>query len=114
MFGEIVALDDGPEELSKKLPIKIQFLKPLSNADGSDYALAALEKALVYKSQRIDLLIVGARFEGSRIGHGMEDFPINIAVVTDNSIIDDDVLDFSKGEYVAIGFCNEIESFINA
>lgn len=111
MFGKITALDNGPEELSKKLPIKIHFLKPLSNADGSDYALAVLEKPLVYKSQRIDLLIVGARFEETRVGHGMENFPINIAVVTDNSIMDDDILDFDKGEYIAIGFCSEIESF---
>ena len=109
MHGEIVRFDTGLEEWESKLPIKIHFLKPLSSSDGSDYALAALERPLVYQSKRIDLLIVGARFEGARIGRGMIDFPINIAVVVDNSILNDNAVDFAKGEYVAVGFCNEVE-----
>jgi len=91
-----------------------QLLKPLSNPDGSDYALAALENAISWNSKRIDFIIIGGRFEGSRVGRGMKDLPVNIALVIHNSIVNDNVLDFQKGEYVAIGFCDEIESFEKA
>lgn len=114
MHAAITQLDDGPEELEKYLPINVQLLKPLRNADGSDYALAALENAIIWNSKKIYLIIIGGRFEGSKVGRGMKNFPVNIALVIDNSIVNDDVLDFQKGEYVAIGFCDEIESSKNA
>jgi hypothetical protein len=41
----------------------------------------------------------------------MKDLPVNIAYVVDNSLLNDEALDFAKGEYVAIGFATERQSW---
>jgi hypothetical protein len=111
MFADITELDSGPEELSRSLPLRMRLLRPLSAPDGSDYALAELAKPIERPDRSITHIIIGARLLGSRIGRGMKDFPVNIAYVIDNSLLNDETLDFAKGEYIAIGFATERQSW---
>lgn len=108
LLALIKELDNGPEELHDQLPLLIELIRPLNAPDGSDYALAELDKAFEWKGKEITHIIVGARFGGSRVGRGMEELPINIALVIDNSLLNDSDLDFAKGEYVAIGFATDV------
>jgi hypothetical protein len=53
-------------------------------------------------------IVVASRSVGTQLHHGMRDFPVNIALVIDNTAVRDDELDFGKLEYVAVGFVDDL------
>jgi hypothetical protein len=108
LYGCITHFDTAPDELNRQAPFKLRFIRPLPASDGSNYVLAALHQPLTFRGEPVHFVVVGARFEGTQVSKGMNNFPINIAIVKDQSLVEDAHLDFSKVEYVAIGFCDEI------
>ncbi|ASP39160.1 hypothetical protein CHH28_10935 [Bacterioplanes sanyensis] len=83
------------------------IFKKLSHKDGSEYYLAALKEPILSNGRKITYIIIGARFLGQHIGPKMNNLPINIAYVVDSSLLDQQDMDFNKGEFVAIGFATD-------
>ena len=53
-------------------------------------------------------LILTARWVGGALKPGMRNTPVGIAYVTDQVLLDESVLDFSRCAYVAIGVADAI------
>jgi len=106
---EITNLDYAPQLLLDQLPFCIKLIRQIPGKDRPDYWIAKLDKPLLWTSSEISYLIVGARFTGSVIQKGMGRIVLGIALVVDESLLNDASLDFSKCEYVAIGEAVEIQ-----
>jgi hypothetical protein len=126
----LTRLDIGPADLEAALPLRADALRVLPGSDRPDYLLARFERPLKYRTplgfdvNRADPslrgtdeqgdfvivqgIIVCARFVGQGFRSGMRDLAVNIAYVIDNSVADDAQVDFSKLEYVAVGFVDDI------
>ncbi len=97
---ELTRCEDGPDELSKELPIICTVLKLMPGIDRSDYMLAHCSKTLFIEGKEINYMIIGQRFYGSVYNGNITAF--NVAVVIDESLLDDNYLDFNKTQYIAI------------
>lgn len=126
----LTRLDIGPAELEAALPLRAEALRVLPGSDRPDYLLARFERPLKYRTpvgfdlNRADPnlrgtdeqgdfvivqgIIVCARFVGQGFRSGMRDLAVNIAYVIDNSAANDASVDFSKLEYVAVGFVDDV------
>jgi hypothetical protein len=126
----LTRLDIGPAELEAALPLRADALRVIPGSDRPDYLLARFERPLKYRTpsgfdvnradpalrgtdERGDFVIVQgiivcARFVGQNFTSGMRDLAVNIAYVIDNSAANDATVDFSKLEYVAVGFVDDV------
>jgi hypothetical protein len=104
--------DYAPEELEEQAPFEAVLMRQLPGPDRPDYWIAKLAKPIRWlkgdDKASVNYLILTARWEGTRIGRGMVEMPINIAYVVDETVLSDTVLAFEKCEYVAIGSGDEI------
>ena len=104
----ISSVDHAPKDLHDQTPIRARLVQMLAGSDrrGQDYWLAELETPISWTRDgaalAINHLVVAARWEGTSIQPGAT-LPVNIAYVTDDSILSSKVLDFGHTEYVAIG-----------
>ncbi|MGN6324714.1 hypothetical protein [Pseudolysinimonas sp.] len=127
----LTRLDLGPAELESALPLRADALRVMPGSDRPDYLLARFERPLKYRTPvgfdmaRADPalrgrdehgdfvivqgIVVCARFVGQGFTSGMRDLAINIAYVIDNSLANDASVDFTKLEYVAVGFIDDAE-----
>ena len=106
MRFSITGLDDSSEDLDGLLPVKGRILRQIPGPDTPNYFLAILDSAFVWKKEqkKISHLIIGARWLGGVLSPTMRRTPINIAYVTDESLLSDSKLDFKKCHYAAIGW----------
>lgn len=133
----IDGIDVGPDDLAPQLPVECRLMKQLPGPDRPDYFLAALERPLTHRTtveqlraQGADLdgadprtaavhpdgtvelhvrgVVIAARIAGEQPYAGMERFPVSLAYVIDDSIVEDDALVFSKAAYVAVAFITDI------
>ena len=107
---EIVSFDSASEELQNKLPILATIIDRKGSPDGGEYYLAELLKPIESKGRVISYLIVGGRMVGQGISPAMEHLGINIAYVTNNDLVSEEMMDFSKAEFTAIGFATASNS----
>ncbi len=107
----ITSVDYAPEELYDQTPLVVNLLKEMPGDDRPDYWLGEVKVPIKWihenHEKEITHLILAARWEGTRIEPNVRDLPVGIAYVTDQTILDDDKLDFKKCSYVAIGFSHE-------
>lgn len=107
----IADVDHAPDDLYDQTPIIIELLKEIPGSDRPDYWLGIAKTPIRWRhgktDQEITHVIVVARWEGTRIEPGIEDMPIGLAYVLDQSLLDNDTLDFGKIRYVAIGTATE-------
>ncbi|MBL4832662.1 MAG: hypothetical protein JKY26_01705 [Pseudomonas sp.] len=96
-------IDDGPEQLQNLLPINAVIIDKMQSPDGGEYYLAELQKPIPSQGRKITYLVVGGRLVGGGISPSMKGLPINIALVTNNELIKDEIMDFDKAEFAAIG-----------
>jgi len=101
---EIVNFDSASEELQNKLPILATIIDRKGSPDGGEYYLAKLLKPIESENRVISYLIVGGRMVGQGISPAMNNLGINIAYVTNNDLVSEETMDFSKAEFIAIGF----------
>ncbi len=95
--------DTGPDDLQSKLPMNIIVIRRIPGSDTNDYWLAKTDKPIVLDGKQIQYLIIGARFAGeSLINSNKKNIGLNIAYVIDESILNDDFLDFKKAKFIAI------------
>lgn len=110
LYFSITGIESGPVGIEDKLPIMGMIFNKLNHEDGAEYYLSLLKEPLESKGRKITHIIIGGRFLGQHIGPKMKDLPVNIAYVIDNSLLDQEDMDFTKGEFVAIGFATDIST----
>ncbi|KRC61512.1 hypothetical protein ASE14_11695 [Agromyces sp. Root81] len=128
----ITSVDSAPADLVAQLPVHAELVRILPGSDRPDYSLAVAKKPIhfrttvvaleqagvdpssadpqmirVHEDGSVDLLVFGlvlcARIAGETIHLGMQDFPVNIAYIIDNTQLGDAAVDFSKSYFAAIG-----------
>lgn len=129
----ITRVDSAPDDLFEQLPVHAELVRILPGSDRPDYSLAVAKKPIhfrttvaaleqagvdpsaadpqmirVHDDGSADLVVFGlvlcARVAGETIHLAMQDFPVNIAYVIDNTQLRDASVDFSKSYFAAIGF----------
>jgi hypothetical protein len=107
----ITSVDYAPPELEEQLPLKLELLRQLPGDDRPDYWLGFAAKPIRWIDNNIEKtvthIVVAARWQGTQIAPGVEDLPIGMAYVTDDSLLRDDHFELSKSRYVAIGLAHE-------
>jgi hypothetical protein len=107
----ITSVDYSPPELDEQLPIIIELIREIPGDDRPDYWLASLARQIRWISDNVDRsvthLVLAARWQGTRIEPGVENLPIGLAYVSDDTLLDDSRLDFNKCKYVAIGIASD-------
>ena len=110
----ITGVDFAPEDLPDQTPLRARLIRQIPGTDSPDYWLAELDRPVTWRQgnseRRITHLVVGARLEGTAISEDMAGLLIGIAYVTDQSVLEDEALDFGKCHYVAIGTADTIDA----
>ena len=96
---------DGAEDFDGALPFKGTILRQLPGSDRPDYFLAVLDTPFIWKKEKklISHIVICARWVGGVLSATMSHTPVDIAYVTDESVLSDAKLDFQKCYYAAIG-----------
>jgi len=107
----ITSVDYAPEDLYEQVPIVVDLIREIPGHDRPDYWLGTLRTPLRWLVQNhvheVTHVVVAARWEGTRVDAGVQNLPVGIAYVTDQSVLDDTQLDLAKCVYVAIGLSSE-------
>ena len=98
--------DSGPDWLVNKMPLEMRALRELDSDDGSQYILTELITSIEGPNVIITHLVVGARMIGMPLTGGVGGTPANVAYVSDQTLLTDKKIDFSKAEYVAIALAS--------
>ena len=103
----ITGADYASEHPHDQTPLRARLIRQIPGTDRADYWLAELDRPVTWRrgdtEQRITHLVVCSRHEGTAISEDMVGVLIGIAYVTDQTVLEDDALDFGKCRYVAIG-----------
>jgi hypothetical protein len=94
-------MESGAKEFRERLPISCNLIRQMPGKDRPDYWLAQLEEAIEYNGRNIGYVILCLKSIGDSISVDKET-TYNISVVTDESLLNDSSLDFSKVEPVAV------------
>jgi hypothetical protein len=96
---------DGADDFDGTLPLKGKILRQIPGPDRPDYFLAALDAPFRWQkgNKLISHIVICARWVGGVLSSTMSRTPVNIAYVTDESVLIDERLDFQKCYYAAIG-----------
>jgi hypothetical protein len=107
----VTSVDYAPPELEGQTPFQLELLKKIAGSDRPEYWIAVAAQPLRWRREGQDVLVthvvVAVRWLGAQIAPGMRQLPINIAYVTDISLLEDSFLDVKKSAYVAIGIADE-------
>ena len=107
----ITSVDYAPEELNDQTPLVVNLIKEMPGDDRPDYWLGKVKTPIKWihenHEKEITHLVLAARWEGTRIEPNARDLPVGIAYVTDQSLLNDSRLNFTKCSYVAIGISHE-------
>ena len=107
----ITSVDYAPGDLYDQTPLVIDLIREIPGSDRPDYWIGKSQKPIKWIVDNIEKeithVVLAARWEGTTIDYGAEHLPVNIAYVTDQTLLDDQKLDFEKTEYVAIGVSEE-------
>jgi hypothetical protein len=104
----ITSVDYEPEDLASQLPCRGTLIREIPGSDRPDYWLASLAVPLTWKDgdevRNIKFLVISSRYVGQRVSVPMPSrLTIGIAYVVDETVLEDNRLDFHKCRYVAIG-----------
>jgi len=107
----VTSVDYAPEELYDQVPLVFDLIREIPGSDRPDYWIGKCKKPIRWIDDNfekcIEHVIVAARWEGTRIEPDVQNLPIGISYVVDESILTDDTLNFDKCKYVAIGVSHE-------
>jgi hypothetical protein len=107
--------ENGLQDYSKDAgEVSGKIVKQLDARDGSEYYLVKLDKTLDYKERgktlnlKTDYLIVGGRFQEQPLQKGANKTVVNVAIVKDETLINEPQLDFNKAIFAGMGEATEI------
>jgi len=129
----ITGVDSAPPDLAAQLPLHAELIRILPGSDRPDYSLAVLKEPIEFRTTVAHLeqsgvdvqaadnpmiavnedgsadvtvfgLVLCARIAGETIHLSMENLPVNIAYIIDNSQMADAAVVFSKSYFAAVGF----------
>jgi hypothetical protein len=107
----ITSVDYAPGELYDQMPLVVDLLKEISGPDRPDCWIGQLRTPVKWIHENHEMfvthVVLAARWEGTRIEADVENLPVGIAYVTDQSLLDDAKLDYEKCIYIAIGISHE-------
>lgn len=108
--------ENGLEDYAKNASeVSGKIIKRLNGADGGEYYLVKLHLTLEYRELdkkpllKTDYLIVGGRFAEQPLKEGANKTVVNIAIVKDQTLINDKELDFKKAIFAGYGEATEIK-----
>ncbi len=108
---QVTSVDYAPEELYDQVPLVFELVREIPGSDRPDYWIAKCKTPIRWIDdnfeKHINYVVVAARWEGTRIEPHVENLPIGISYVLDESVLSDETLDFDKCSYVAIGVSHE-------
>ncbi|VAZ61075.1 hypothetical protein [Mycobacterium kansasii] len=118
------------EELQRQLPITAELWRRIPGPDRPDYFLAGLEQRINYHPidgfdwarcqpeflARDDsgpfvwvyAVIVASLIEGTQLHAGMQEFPVRLAYVIDNTVGHDAQLEFAKCDYICYAMISDL------
>lgn len=103
----ITSVDYAPDELNEQTPFRGRILRRISGPDRPDYHIAELDQPLKWKKNETEVnithIVLAARWVDGILGPMMKHTPVNIAYIVDQTVLSDEVLDFEKCFYCAIG-----------
>ena len=99
---ELYDPDMAPDDLYGQMPVRCTVLRQMPAKDRPDYFLARCDEPISYGERKIRYIILRTRFVGTILHRNMDNMAINVAYVTDESLLKDRQLEFKKCEYVAI------------
>jgi len=91
-----------------------EIIKQLNGSDGSEYYLLKLDKTLQYTERdktiplKTNYLIVGGRTVEQPLRKGANKTLVNVAIVKDQTLLSDELLDFSKAIFAGYGEATEL------
>lgn len=104
-------VDYAPANLDAQTPFTMTLVRMMPGQDRPDYWLAHLHIPLTWihdnHEREITHLILAARWQRTQIERDISNLPVAIAYVTDQSLVSDVALDFSKCAFVAIGLAHD-------
>ena len=107
MNVKVTSVDCERPELHSLTPFTVRVLRQIPGPDRPDYWLAELSQPLTWRREHEDLSVTHlafcARWVGGSISPWATNLPINIAYVTDPSVLSETTLDLAKCYYCAIG-----------
>jgi len=110
----VTSVDHAPPDLEGQTPFQLELLRKIPGSDrrGRDYWIAVAAQPIRWVREGQEVLVthvlIAARWQGTQIGPGMRQMPMNISFVTDISLLEDSVLDLKKCDFVAIGTADEL------
>jgi hypothetical protein len=112
MRFSVTSVDYAPDDLYEQTPFSATVLRQIPGSDRPDYFLAQLDRPLKWKTEKeessVTHIVVTPRWVGGALSSAMRTTPVNIAYVTDLSVLQDAKLDFKKCHYSAIGTADGI------
>jgi len=98
--------DSAPEWFSEVMPLEMRALRQFDSDDGSQYILTELLTPIEGPKGEVTHLVVGGRWVGAPLTGGVGGTPANVAYVSDQSLLSDKKIDFSKAEFSAIALAS--------
>lgn len=107
----VTSVDYAPEELHEQVPLVFELMREIPGSDRPDYWIGKCKTPIRWihdnLEKYINYVVIAARWEGTKIEPHVENLPIGISYVVDESVLTDESLDFEKCNYVAIGVSHE-------
>lgn len=96
------ALPSGGHE-----PMSVRIIRRLNSEDGAEYWLGELPSKIAYEKAgrtiSVKYAVVAPGWQGMSFVDAFEDGRVNLAYVTDETLLQDTSMDFAKADYVAFG-----------
>lgn len=109
----ITDVSHAPEELYDQVPFVVELLRQLPGADRTDYWLGTVVLPLEWwvdgEERSVRHVVLAARHAGQHIGPGARQIAVNIALVSDATLLEDCSLDPSTYGWIAVGSCEGLQ-----
>ena len=105
---QLINCESAPQDMEAQMPITCTLMRTIPEARRADYWLAKCKKPVSYENVMVNYLVVAPRFVGDEIKKGMGQVVVGVAYVMDETLIQDDELNFDKCRYVAICTAKEL------